>query len=145
VDHVDIAPRPIGEQTARGEGFAFVGRGQELDLLLAALQHPPAVVLVEGEAGIGKSRLVHEAASVLTAANGRVLTGLCHPLREPFPFGPVVDALRKAGPWLPALEGENATVLVRKWIPDERAAERAASDLRLAIAERLAAAHDGVA
>jgi small-conductance mechanosensitive channel len=36
------------------------------------------------------------------------------------------------------LTGENATILVRKWVPDERAAERAASDLRIALAKRLA-------
>ncbi|MBS2548100.1 AAA family ATPase [Catenulispora sp. NL8] len=84
-----------------GAGFAFVGRRRETGLLLAAVRHPPAVVLVEGEAGIGKSRLVHEAAAALAAEGSRVLTGVCHPLREPFPYGPVIDALRKAGDWLP--------------------------------------------
>ena len=84
-----------------GAGFAFVGREREIGLLLAAVGHPPAVVLVEGEAGIGKSRLVHEAAGTVADAGGRVLTGLCHPLREPYPYGPVIDALRKAGDWLP--------------------------------------------
>ncbi|ACU73571.1 transcriptional regulator, LuxR family [Catenulispora acidiphila DSM 44928] len=84
-----------------GAGFAFVGRERELGLLLAGVRHPPAVVLVEGEAGIGKSRLVHEAAAAVAAAGRRVLTGLCHPLREPYPYGPVIDALRKAGDWLP--------------------------------------------
>ncbi|MGW2399582.1 ATP-binding protein [Kitasatospora sp. NPDC001664] len=87
---------------APGRSFEFVGRQRELGLLLAAVRHPPAVVLVEGEAGIGKSRLVHEAALALTAEGHRVLTGHCHPLREPFPYGPVMDALRKGGRWLPA-------------------------------------------
>ncbi|HVU77192.1 MAG TPA: mechanosensitive ion channel domain-containing protein [Gaiellaceae bacterium] len=36
------------------------------------------------------------------------------------------------------LSGETATVVVRKWVPGEGAAERAASDLRIALAERLA-------
>ncbi|HEX3807618.1 MAG TPA: mechanosensitive ion channel domain-containing protein [Gaiellaceae bacterium] len=36
------------------------------------------------------------------------------------------------------LSGENATIVVRKWVPREGAAERAASDLRIALAERLA-------
>jgi small-conductance mechanosensitive channel len=36
------------------------------------------------------------------------------------------------------LAGETATVVVRKWVPGEGAAERAASDLRIALAERLA-------
>jgi DNA-binding CsgD family transcriptional regulator len=87
---------------AAGGGFAFVGRQRELGLLLAAVRSPPAVVLIEGEAGIGKSRLAHEAAAVLAGEGRPVLTGFCHPLREPFPYGPVVDALRRAGRWLPA-------------------------------------------
>jgi DNA-binding CsgD family transcriptional regulator len=86
---------PVGE-------FAFVGRQRELGLLLATLRHPPAIALVEGEAGIGKSRLVREAAGVLAAEHHRVVTGFCHPLREPLRYGPVMDALRKAGDWLPA-------------------------------------------
>jgi hypothetical protein len=36
------------------------------------------------------------------------------------------------------LTGDKATILVRKRVSDEGAEERAASDLRLAIAERLA-------
>ncbi|WP_371496017.1 AAA family ATPase [Kitasatospora sp. NBC_00374] len=94
---------PAGQDTrAPGGGFGFVGRRRELALLLAALRRPPSVVLVEGEAGIGKSRLVAEATAALAAEGRQVLTGFCHPLREPFPFGPVVDALRAAGPRLPA-------------------------------------------
>ncbi|MFJ1709155.1 ATP-binding protein [Kitasatospora sp. NPDC088346] len=76
-------------------GLAFVGRGEELRALAAALGAGPAVVLVEGEAGIGKSRLVSEALAALGPDDGiPVLRGWCHPLREPAPFGPVVDALR---------------------------------------------------
>ncbi|MEU6619759.1 AAA family ATPase [Streptomyces litmocidini] len=87
-----------------GGAFEFVGRRSELGLLLAAVRHPPAVVMVEGEGGIGKTRLLHEAGTVLAAEGRPVLTGVCHPLREPSPYGPVVDALRKAGPLLPAAE-----------------------------------------
>ncbi|MFB8174192.1 AAA family ATPase [Kitasatospora purpeofusca] len=79
---------------------AMVGRGQELRLLLGALRHPPSVVLVEGDAGVGKSRLILEARRTLEAEGAHVLTGLCHPLREPMPYGPVVDALREAAPLL---------------------------------------------
>jgi small-conductance mechanosensitive channel len=35
------------------------------------------------------------------------------------------------------LSGENATVVVRRWVSGEGAADRAASDLRIALAERL--------
>ena len=84
-----------------GRGFTFVGRRHELDLVLATVRQPPAVVMVEGDAGMGKSRLVHEATTVLKSEGWRVLTGFCHPLREPLPYGPVIDALGAIGPWLP--------------------------------------------
>jgi len=35
------------------------------------------------------------------------------------------------------LAGDKATVMVRRWVPGERAADRAASDLRVSLAERL--------
>ncbi|MFC9331637.1 ATP-binding protein [Kitasatospora sp. NPDC057015] len=82
-------------------GFAFVGRERELGLLVGALSVRPAVVQVQGQAGIGKSRLVAEACAVLRAKGVRVITGGCHPLREPLAYGPVVDALRTVGGWLP--------------------------------------------
>jgi DNA-binding CsgD family transcriptional regulator len=73
---------------------AFVGREREQALVIAALDDPPAVVLVEGEAGIGKSRLVRECLTGSLDA-GRVLMAVCPPLQEPFPLGPVVDALQR--------------------------------------------------
>ncbi|WP_075825324.1 ATP-binding protein [Streptomyces acidiscabies] len=85
-----------------GRGFRFVGRRQELDLLLTVTRRSPAVVMIEGEAGMGKSRLVREATTILKTEGWRVVTGFCCPLREPLPYGPVVDALGKVGPWLPA-------------------------------------------
>ncbi|MGW2539812.1 helix-turn-helix transcriptional regulator [Kitasatospora sp. NPDC001574] len=78
------------------EEFAFVGRRQELGSLTIALRRGPTVVLVEGEAGVGKSRLLREAAAYARREGITVLQGWCHPLREPLPFGPVVDALRQA-------------------------------------------------
>jgi DNA-binding CsgD family transcriptional regulator len=73
----------------------FVGREHELATLQRALAEP-AVVLVEGEAGIGKSRLVQE---FLTGAAGRhkILRGACPPLREPLMLAPIVDALQPYG------------------------------------------------
>lgn len=94
-----------GRSAPSATGFPFVGRERELGQVLDVLEHPPAVLLVQGEAGAGKSRLVREAVSALAAAGRPVLVGLCHPLREPIPFGPVVDALGKAGRWLPPTAG----------------------------------------
>ncbi|TDD29277.1 LuxR family transcriptional regulator [Actinomadura sp. KC06] len=74
----------------------LIGRSGELHSLLEAMTHPPAVALVEGEAGIGKTRLIHEALRHPSARGRRVLSGNCHPLREPFPYGPVFELLRGA-------------------------------------------------
>lgn len=101
-----------------GRGFAFVGRRHELGLLLDAVRHAPAVVVVEGDAGMGKSRLVREATAVLKSDGWRVVTGFCHPLREPLPYGPVIDALGKVGPWLPDAELPPTTGALAPLLPD---------------------------
>jgi predicted ATPase len=77
----------------------FVGRGVELAALVAALESAaagePAVVLVGGEAGVGKTRLVEEAADRARDGGARVLTGSCIELGgEGLPLSPLVDALR---------------------------------------------------
>jgi DNA-binding CsgD family transcriptional regulator/tetratricopeptide (TPR) repeat protein len=74
----------------------FVGRNAELARLAAAFTHPPAVVLVEGEAGIGKSRLIREYLACPAARRHRVLVAACPPFRQPCTLGPVVDAARRA-------------------------------------------------
>ncbi|WP_331618179.1 ATP-binding protein [Streptomyces sp. CA-278952] len=77
----------------------LVGRTGELHALLDAMAHPPSVALIEGEAGVGKTRLIREAVGHPVSGPGRppgarVLAGACPPLREPFPYGPVFDVLR---------------------------------------------------
>jgi len=69
----------------------LVGRDEELDRLAAAASAPPAIIVVEGEAGIGKSRLVREFLAMLPAR--RHLVGLCDPVQEPFPLGPLLEAI----------------------------------------------------
>ena len=76
-------------------GPAFVGRQAEVAQLVGALAGPPALVLVEGEAGIGKTRLVDECLRAPELAQRFALVAGCPPLREPFPLGPVVDVLHR--------------------------------------------------
>src|SRR5215469_6246728 len=73
----------------------FVGRERELAALSQALTSGPAVVLVEGEAGIGKSTLLREYLGT-TGAGQRVLVGRCPPFRQPHTLGPLADAVRQA-------------------------------------------------
>ncbi|WP_344173152.1 ATP-binding protein [Kribbella lupini] len=74
----------------RPEGSRLVGRERETRLLRAALAAAPSLVLVVGEAGTGKSRLVAELARDHPA---RWLTGQCHPVQDQAPLTPVLEAL----------------------------------------------------
>lgn len=82
----------------------LIGRAAELNQLRAAVRQPPAIVLVEGEAGIGKSRLIRDWLAEPALAATTQLLGHCSPLREPLPFGPVIDALTGAVDALPDRE-----------------------------------------
>jgi predicted ATPase len=77
----------------------LVGRIEELELLEAvrgrAADGEPAVVLVGGEAGVGKTRLITELAARCRADGMRVLYGGCVPLGgEALPYAPIMEALR---------------------------------------------------
>jgi predicted ATPase len=66
-----------------------------LAALESAMAAEPAVVILGGEAGVGKTRLVGEAAARAREAGARVLTGGCIELGGAgLPLSPVVDALR---------------------------------------------------
>ncbi|HEX9823051.1 MAG TPA: AAA family ATPase, partial [Actinomycetota bacterium] len=78
-----VDPRPLISPS-------FVGREKELDQLTEVLLSRPAIGVVEGEAGVGKTRLVRE---LLRNHKGLALLGYCHPMREPFPLGPFAEAL----------------------------------------------------
>jgi DNA-binding CsgD family transcriptional regulator len=122
----------------------FVGRSEEVNTLLSAADSAasdhPSLVLVGGEAGVGKSRLVEEAVARLRASDWLVIEGGAVALGEDgLPFGPIVEALRSlvrqvdperiadaAGPSLPelarlvpevsALGGEAAATGQNEWL-----------------------------
>ncbi|MFI5488509.1 ATP-binding protein [Micromonospora echinaurantiaca] len=73
----------------------FVGRDRDVAALGEALGRPPAVVLLDGEAGIGKTRLLREFLASSSERGPRALVGACPPLREPYTLGAVVDAVRE--------------------------------------------------
>lgn len=86
-------PSPLANQPVRAP--AFVGRQREVAAVRRALATPPALVLIEGEAGIGKSRLVREVLATI-GGHHRTLLATCPPYRESLTLGPVVDAVRQA-------------------------------------------------
>lgn len=81
----------------------------ERDTLLAALQGrlqgvsvSGHVMLVAGEAGVGKSSLLREAARRHADAGGAVWWGACDALDTPVPLAPLLDIAREAAPRLAA-------------------------------------------
>jgi tetratricopeptide (TPR) repeat protein len=78
---------------------AFVGRRRELERLEEELRQAAAgrggTVLLAGDAGIGKTRLVRELGARARAAGAQTLTGRCVDLvGAEVPYLPVVEALR---------------------------------------------------
>jgi DNA-binding CsgD family transcriptional regulator/tetratricopeptide (TPR) repeat protein len=84
---------------ATGSSPIIVGRDEELARIERALDAAaggrPVLVLVRGEAGIGKSRLVREAIARARGRGSAVLHGACLDLGgEGLPYLPLVEALR---------------------------------------------------
>jgi DNA-binding CsgD family transcriptional regulator len=73
-----------------------VGELREVSALLSG-QSDSAAMLVVGEAGVGKSRLVAAAADAVARAGNVVLSGWCLPLAGGLPFLPVLDVVRAVG------------------------------------------------
>jgi hypothetical protein len=81
----------------------FVGRGEELPGLLVALERAeqgrPAVVLVAGDAGVGKTHLLAELGHQAHRRGALVLVGGCLEVGDVgLPYVPVVAALRGLPP-----------------------------------------------
>jgi len=106
-DTVTLVER-LEELAARGRGTvpiraagpdrepALVGREPELARLQELFRHPPPrphVVVVSGEGGIGKTRLVREALGRAPLEGVRVLSSACSEFEAGIPMGAVLRAL----------------------------------------------------
>jgi predicted ATPase len=81
---------------------SFVGRAEELERLLGLLDRAergrPAVGLIAGDAGVGKTRLLAELAARAEGRGVRVLVGGCMEVGDVgLPYVPFVDAFRDLG------------------------------------------------
>ncbi|MFC5287033.1 ATP-binding protein [Actinokineospora guangxiensis] len=87
--------RRAADPRIRTSSPVLVGRDEQFASLRAVTALHPAVVLIEGEAGVGKSRLIAE---LLACDLGPALplVGTCAQVGEPFPYGAVLEALRGA-------------------------------------------------
>ncbi|MCI0788059.1 MAG: ATP-binding protein, partial [Chloroflexi bacterium] len=81
-DATERPPSLLTEIPAVSTGAVFVGRQRELATLKSALEDAVAgrgrVVMLAGEPGIGKTRIVEELASYATATGSQVLWGRCY-------------------------------------------------------------------
>ena len=85
--------------TARSSPAPFVGRAAEVQRLLGALESAtdgrPGMVLVCGDAGAGKTRLIHEFTGQAEQVGALVAAGAAAPLTaSTVSYGPVVQGLR---------------------------------------------------
>src|ERR1700751_2460832 len=83
----------------RGASPVLVGRAAEMAALETGLdpvrQGGPAAVLIGGEAGVGKTRLISEFSAAARGAGVRVLTGACLELgADGLPYSPFTAMLR---------------------------------------------------
>jgi predicted ATPase/DNA-binding XRE family transcriptional regulator len=97
---LEAAARKPGIPAAQPSGgsspapaLPLVGRAQELALLDQLLADGPPVLLVAGEPGIGKSRLLQAGIERAQVQGWTVLSGGCHRRSGQDPYAPVVGAL----------------------------------------------------
>jgi hypothetical protein len=111
-------PRVTLDLVPRVQSEALIGRHDELDLLEAALSAARAgkgsVVIVSGEAGIGKSQLAREAADRAASSGMRLLRGRAVPAATHVPFRAFAEALR-------SIDRDRAAAFVREIGPYGRA------------------------
>src|SRR6185369_7325890 len=91
----DTAAKPSHEIAAKPSRLA--GRDRELDRLTTlwtdAANGQPALVLVAGEAGIGKTTLSRALVDIVTGVGGQVLSARCYEAERSLFLQPVADAL----------------------------------------------------
>ena len=118
---------PVGYETSAvalldSERSPYVGRERELDqlaeLVIRANGGAGAMVLVAGEAGAGKSRLIKEATKLASEHGMAVLVGHCLDMDAPPPYQPLVEQLEQASRALAPAEfrevlGDNAPEVAR--------------------------------
>jgi predicted ATPase len=91
VSSIPFLTAPVISPTTFGRQPQLAHLGQLVDLLANGRG---GTVLVTGEAGIGRSRLVAEARALASSHGVRVLQGSAFELDQALPYGPIIDLLR---------------------------------------------------
>jgi predicted ATPase len=154
---VGISPAKSDEARRTVSILPFVGRTKELAFLRnawgRAARGSAGLMVIAGEAGVGKTRLTAELARTVQAEGGRVFVGTTAS-PESMPYQPIVEALRAGLPLLLArqISPERRTVLAPLLpelrdpdVPDVRFSETSAERATARIYEALSFAVRGLA
>lgn len=91
---------PDSAMATASDATPFVGRGNEYGLLIGLIARLTAGVgytaLIEGEPGIGKSRLLREVARYAHAQDLPTLATNCYEIERAIPYQPVIDLVTRA-------------------------------------------------
>ena len=104
--------RPSGQDTDVGvSSIPLVGRGRELKFLHSRLTAPetqPQLIVVMGEAGIGKTRIIEEAMRRIRLDGMQTLAARGAEFEDCIPLSPIINVLQQ-------LSGEDLSVLGEPW------------------------------
>ena len=95
-----IPSPPDSAIASASDATPFVGRSNEYGLLIGLIARLTAgagyTVLIEGEPGIGKSRLMREAARYAGTQGVPTLATNCYEIERAMPYQPVIDLVTRA-------------------------------------------------
>lgn len=94
-----VAPPRPGRHSEAHQELPLVGRSEDLAALVeahAGAEPHGALAVIEGEAGIGKTRLAAELIERAGGGGAVVLAARCHEDEAGVPYGPVIELLREA-------------------------------------------------
>ena len=109
---LDTRPTPAFDAPVKPP---MVGRHDELDRLTGirgSIRSHGRLVIVEGEAGIGKTRLLDEFTTRVMRAGGAVMSIRCYLGEERLAYAPIADALRAA------TMGNGRPSVARAWLSE---------------------------
>lgn len=98
----NVPPAPGGNSRPSTTGQpevttpGFVGRETEIEAIRDIVRQGHGLVIIEGEVGVGKTRLLEEFAGQMRPATELMAVGAAHRSESGVPYGPIQSAIRDA-------------------------------------------------